>query len=260
MSIVATAGLFFLTALLYAAVGFGGGSTYNALLVLAETDYRIMPVIALLCNLIVVSGGTYRFARAGHLDWRRIAPWVVASVPAAWLGGYVHVSEKFFVGLLGISLFAAAVQLLFRPPAASSSALNEKEWTGQGVNPFISAGMGAALGFLAGLVGIGGGIFLAPVLYFLRWAPARKIAGACSFFILVNSLAGLAGQAMKLGDAAALSDVAGYWLLFPAVLIGGQIGSYMGAVRFRPEVIRLMTALLILYAASRLLWRWWGME
>ncbi len=114
MNIIFLVPAFLVTAMLYAAVGFGGGSTYSALLALAGTDYRIMPVLALICNLIVVSGGTYRFFRSGNLDLRRVAPWVVASVPAAWLGGKIEISENIFIGVLGLSLLLAGLQLLFR--------------------------------------------------------------------------------------------------------------------------------------------------
>lgn len=242
---------FFVTAILYAAVGFGGGSTYNALLVLAKTDYRILPTIALLCNLIVVSGGTYRFHHAGYVDFKRIAPWIIPSVPAAWLGGYLNVSETFFVGLLGFSLFAAGIRLLWP---------ENIDWKKTKIAPnqyrFLSFIIGTILGFLAGIVGIGGGIFLAPILYFLRWDSAKKIAATCSVFILVNSLAGLIGQIMKLNDTSLLNYISEYWILFPAVLIGGQIGSYMSAKHINPNMLRLLTSLLILYVAIRLLWQW----
>ncbi len=245
---------FFITAALYASVGFAGGSTYNALLVLAGTDYRILPTIALFCNLIVACGGTYRFARAGHVEIVRIVPWIVTSVPAAWLGGYLHVSETVFVGLLGLSLLAAGLKMFFKK---SDEIVLEKSsaYKWKPLAPLI----GMTLGLLAGLVGIGGGIFLAPVLHLLRWDNAKKIAAMCSVFILVNSIAGLAGQAMKLSDTQLLADITPYWILFPAVLIGGQIGSYMGVVRLNPDMLRILTALLILYVSGRLLLRWYGM-
>lgn len=245
---------FFIAAILYATVGFGGGSTYSALLVLAETDYRILPSIALLCNLIVVSGGAYRFARAGYVDLKRIAPWVVTSVPAAWLGGYLNISETLFVGLLGFSLLAVGGRMLWIKSdvqSFESAMINQYR--------FLPPVMGIGLGLLAGLVGIGGGIFLAPILYLLRWDEARKIAATCSIFILVNSLAGLAGQIMKFSDAEILSNISTYWILFPAVLVGGQIGSTIGAKRVNSNTLRLLTTLLILYVAIRLLSRWWGM-
>lgn len=245
---------FFITAALYASVGFAGGSTYNALLVLAGTDYRILPTSALLCNLIVACGGTYRFARAGHVEIVRIAPWIVTSVPAAWLGGYLHVSETMFVGLLGLSLLASGLRMLLKK---ADELTLEKSSARKG--QFLAPVVGAILGLLAGLVGIGGGIFLAPVLHLLRWDNAKKIAATCSVFILVNSVAGLAGQAMKLGDTQLLAEISPYWMLFPAVLIGGQIGSYMGVVRLNPDMLRILTALLILYVSGRLLLRWYGM-
>ena len=241
---------FFITAILYAAVGFGGGSTYSALLVLAKTDYHILPSIALICNVIVVAGGTYRFAKAGHIKFKRVAPWIITSVPAAWLGGYLNISETVFVGLLGFSLLIAGIRMIwleFGEENISQSSITQHRY----LPPVIGAG----LGFLAGMVGIGGGIFLAPVLHLLQWDKAKSIAGTCSIFILVNSISGLVGQSMKIGNLELLTNIMAYWVLFPAVLIGGQIGSYMGAVRLNQKIIRLMTAILILYVAARLLFR-----
>jgi len=240
---------FFITALLYASVGFGGGSTYNALLVLGQADYRILPAIALLCNIIVVAGGVWRFGGAGHLRLRRIAPFVLTSVPLAWVGGRLAVSEELFVGLLGATLAAAGLRMIFqREHIATDPPSDQPVW--------LAALIGAGLGFLSGLVGIGGGIFLAPILHFLRWDTAKAIAGACSFFILVNSLSGLAGQLMKLGDMQLINRLADYWMVFPAVLIGGQIGSRLGASGLSETLLRRITAALVLYVAARLLWQW----
>ncbi|MEO8142431.1 MAG: sulfite exporter TauE/SafE family protein, partial [Sphingomicrobium sp.] len=203
-------GLFFLTALLYALVGFGGGSTYTALLVLAGTDYRAVPVISLLCNILVVTVGTWRFARAGHLDLKRSWPLFVTSVPAAWLGGRLEIGETLFVGLLAGALLAAGLLMLWQPywERATEASANGRHW--------VEPAAGGALGFMAGVVGIGGGIFLAPLLYLLRWGPPKAIAATCAAFILVNSLAGLAGQASK-GLAATGAVIGDHWLLFPAV-------------------------------------------
>ncbi len=254
---VQLAGLFALTALLYAMVGFGGGSTYNALLVLNGTDYRILPAIALVCNIVVVAGGSWRFARAGHVRLPRILPWILVSVPAAWLGGRLAISEALFVGALGGALLVAGLQLVFaRKETVEAGAARP-------VARPVSYAVGGGIGFLSGLVGIGGGIFLAPVLYWLRWGGPREIAGTASVFILVNSLAGLAGQLMKLeadyGVGSAVDLLRPYWLLFPAVLIGGQIGSRLGAARIPPLLVKRLTALLILYVAARLIWRWFGL-
>ncbi|MHA7872618.1 MAG: sulfite exporter TauE/SafE family protein [Hyphococcus sp.] len=243
---------FFATALLYAAVGFGGGSTYNALLILHGTDYRLLPSIALICNMIVVAGGAWRFAAAGQLRWRAMLPWLAASVPAAWLGGRMPVSETVFVGTLGFSLLAAGLHLMVERPGAAAA-------ESRPTPPLLAFTVGGAIGFLAGLVGVGGGIFLAPLLYLLRWGVPREIAGACSLFILVNSASGLAGQLMKLDDLGVIGAVGNYWMLFPAVLIGGQIGSRLSSATLSPILIKRLTAVLILYVSVRLLLRWFSL-
>jgi len=240
---------FLVTACVYASVGFGGGSTYNALLALAEVDYKLLPVIALLCNLIVVSGGTLRFARSGHVDIKKIFPWIVTSVPAAWLGGYVEISEFVFVGLLGVSLFICGVRLLW-----PEKKTEKKIWIHE--HRLFAPVIGAGLGGLAGMVGIGGGIFLAPILHLLKWAEAKSIAATCSVFILVNSVAGLTGQMMKSTETFVSQNMLDYIWLFPAVFVGGQIGSYLGAEYFEPKTVKKLTGLLTLYVACRLLWRW----
>lgn len=246
--------LFFATAALYATVGFGGGSTYTALLVLAETDYRILPVLSLLCNIIVVSGGVYRFSHARHLNLSQALPWAIISVPMAWLGGYLHISEKLFIGILGLTLLMAGFLVLIQNQGRMMVEARATRFT----NPLVPIAAGGGLGFISGITGIGGGIFLAPMLYLMRWDTPRMISGTCSFFILVNSLAGLAGQLMKQEGTQDIYDsLLSFWMLFPAVFIGGQIGSYMGSTRIEQRFIRIMTSLLMLYVAIRLLWRWW---
>ena len=243
------AALFFLTAALYAAVGFGGGSTYNALLVLSEVDYRLIPFIALTCNLIVVSGGIWRFYSEDALPVRRMLPFLAASIPAAWIGGRIPISELVFVGLLGSALLFSGLRLLISKTPADGPA-------GHRSLPLpASLGLGGSIGLLAGLVGIGGGIFLAPVLYLTKWGSPREIAGGCSFFIFANSLSGLLGQGAKLSDTDILASTLDYWPLALAVLIGGQIGSLLGSKRLQPAWIKRLTAVLILYVAIRLLWR-----
>ncbi len=254
MPLLIIAALFFLVAIAYSSVGFGGGSTYNALLVLSGTDYRLVPAIALSCNLLVVSGGVFHYYRAGVLSIRTLLPFIALSVPMAWLGGRLYVSEQVFIGLLGFSLLIAAVQLLLKPRATASlqQYSNTRLW-------MTAAPVGGFLGLIAGITGIGGGIFLAPVIYFLQLAPARAVAGITSGFILVNSIAGLTGQVMK---ADAYSPVSGWleaWPLFIAVVIGGQIGSHLGAYRLPETWVKRLTVVLMLYVSIRLIWRWTGM-
>ncbi len=236
---------FFATALLYSAAGFGGGSTYTALLVLGGVDYRAVPIVSLLCNIIVVSVGTWRFARSGHLDWRRSWPLFVTSVPAAWIGGRLVIGETLFVALLGFSLLVAGLLML-------SQSAWQHEAEPVVATRWVEPVAGGALGLLAGVVGIGGGIFLAPLLYLLRWGAPKQIAATCAAFILVNSIAGLGGQASK-GLGAAQAVIGEHMLLFPAVAAGGMIGASLGSDRLDPKWVRILTAVLILYVAIKLL-------
>jgi uncharacterized protein len=239
---------FFATALLYASVGFGGGSTYTALLALGETDYRILPFISLVCNVIVVTGGTFRFARAGLIPWRRVLPLVIASAPLALLGGLTPIKLPLFMAVLGCSLLAAGVLLLMqRSPKIEAAE--------RATSPVVDALLGGGIGYFSGLVGIGGGIFLAPLLHLMRWGSARAIAATASLFILINSIAGLVGQGIKLGDTGELATVMAYWPLAIAVLIGGQIGSWAGITILSPTLVRRATGVLILYVAIQLLWK-----
>jgi uncharacterized membrane protein YfcA len=231
------------TALLYGAAGFGGGSTYTALLILFGAALTAVPVISLSCNILVVTVGASRFARAGHVDLRRIWPLFAMSVPAAFIGGAIPVGRLVFMGLLSASLIVAGLFLLWRPTASPGEPRAYPRW----FEPIV----GGLLGLLSGVVGIGGGIFLAPVLYLARWGSPRSIAGTSAVFILVNSISGLAGQLYKSG-AETIGIIASYWPLFPAVLIGGAIGSALTATRIDQRYLRLVTALLVLFVGGRL--------
>jgi len=254
MPLLILAGLFLLVAAAYSSVGFGGGSTYNALLILSGMDFRLVPSIALTCNILVVSGGVYHYSRAGSLSIGKLLPFMVLSIPMAWLGGRLLVSEQVFTGLLGFSLLVAAVQMLIKPSTTMTSTTytTARYW-------LVATPVGGFIGLLAGITGIGGGIFLAPVIYLLNLAPARTVAGITSGFILVNSIAGLAGQLMKAGDYSPLQGWMQAWPLFIAVVIGGQIGSHLGAYRLSENWIKRLTSILMLYVAMRLIWRWIGM-
>ena len=248
--------VFLFTAALYASVGFGGGSTYNAVLAMAGADYRVIPTIALVCNIIVVSGGVWRFSSTRDLNLRRLTPFLIASVPAAWVGGRLPISETLFIGLLGGALMISGLHMVFQTPGKEFETSPPPPPTD---NLLVATVAGGLIGLLSGLVGIGGGIFLAPVLYWMQWGRPHQIAAACSLFILVNSISGLSGQLTKLQDLSLLSLAAPYWPLPLTVLLGGQIGSWLASYKFSPSVIRKMTAILILYVAIRLIVRWFGM-
>jgi uncharacterized protein len=244
-------GAFFLTALLYSSVGFGGGSTYNAILIFSGVDYQIVPVLSLCCNIIVVAGGIWHFHRHNHLSFIRALPWIFFSVPAAFIGGAINVSETFFIGLLGSALLFSGLRLLWPETApAAEEVVNRQESRYQKILPST---LGSVLGFVAGLTGIGGGIFLAPVLYFIKWGNPKQIAATCALFIFVNSCAGILGQLLKLDQSGLILMVQPYWMLFPAVLLGGQVGAALSASRLKLVFIKRATAVLILYVALRLL-------
>ena len=236
---------FFVAALLYASVGFGGGSTYTALLALAEIDYRLLPLLSLACNIVVVAGSSLRFARAKVTPWRSALLLTGVAAPAALLGGLTPIDEATFLTILGASLVLTALTLLLRPRDTATGAPPRFA----GLMPVLAV----PLGYLAGLVGIGGGIFLAPFLHLTRWDGARAIAATASLFILVNSLFGLAGQLLK-GGTGRLGAAIDFGLpLLVAVAIGGQIGSLL-ALKYLPQRwIRYGTAALTAWVGGRLL-------
>ncbi len=237
------AAFFGLTALLYAAVGFGGGSTYTALLLLGGVAVGLVPAISLACNVIVVTGGTIRFARAGAMPWAKALPLIAVAAPMAFLGGLTPVKQGVLVLLLGLSLLASALALMFQPQAAKPVALPAK----------LLLPIAAGIGYLAGVVGIGGGIFLAPILHLIRWAEARSVAATASLFILVNSLFGLTGQLIKGKGGAMMGAIAGHWPLLVAVLIGGAVGTQLAVRAGGATLIRRLTALLVGFVGVRLL-------
>lgn len=233
---------FFIIALVYSSVGFGGGSSYLALL--AQPFFTLLPEtikpVALLCNIIVVTGGTIVFYQQGDLKWKEIWPFLVLSVPAAFLGGYWQLKESTFFILLGVTLLFAAGFLWLKPKASTSKELSV----------ITQLGLGGGIGLLSGLVSIGGGIFLAPVLHLLNWSTAKKISALASAFILVNSISGLVGYFSAGGRAV---DWRFALPLLAAVFVGGQIGSRLGSQVFNALYIRRITAVVILIAAINIL-------
>ncbi len=224
-------------------VGFGGGSSYLAVLVLAGLPYQSIPATALVCNLIVTAGGSWHFYRAGHFKLKNVIPFIVLSVPMAYVGGGIAIGKDLFCFLLGISLLAVAIRMFL--PAERVEHANNISWKQAWL---IGLPLGAVLGLLAGLVGIGGGIFLSPLLLLMRWVNVKAAAASASFFILVNSLSGLVGQFAK-----GPSHLGWILPLGLAVFLGGQIGSRMGAYRIPKMRLQQLLAGLVLYIAVKLL-------
>jgi len=236
---------FFVTALLYASVGFGGGSTYAALLALSGLDHRVLPLVVLACNIVVVAGSMLRFARDGLVPWKGALFLTALAAPAAFIGGTIPLERETFMTLLGASLVLTMITMLIPIPK------NEESQPTSAARYMPIAAM--PIGFLAGLVGIGGGIFLAPLLHLSRWQNARAIAATASFFILVNSLFALAGKLWTLGFSTFGSAISGALPLLIAVVVGGQIGSLLAAKFLPLRWIRWLTGALVGVVGIRLL-------
>ena len=236
--------LFFVTALLYASVGFGGGSTYLALLLLWGVPYFIFPVVALTCNIIVVSGNCFNYIRAGNLNLKLLIPYLIGSIPLAFIGGSLPIEKEFFEILLFVVLTIAGVLLLFK-----FNSYDDKIEIFRKIPILVSILIGGILGFVSGVAGVGGGIFLSPILFLLKAGKPKHIVTTASLFILINSLSGIFGQLTK---STVLNEIQNYWFLFLAVLIGGQIGNFLNLKIFPTRILALVTAALVLFVAIRM--------
>ena len=236
--------LFFITAILYSSVGFGGGSTYLALLLIWGVPYTIFPIIALSCNIIVVSGNCYNYIRAGNFNLKLLIPYLIGSIPLAFIGGSLPVEKKFFEILLFLVLSLAGCLLLI-----NFRSYDDKQESYKNIPFLVSVIIGGILGFISGIVGIGGGIFLSPILFIIRVARPKHIITAASLFILINSVFGIIGQLTKNLN---FSEVYSFFYLLIAVLIGGQIGNYLNLKIFPTRLLALITSGLVLFVAIRM--------
>ena len=239
--------LFLVTAILYSSVGFGGGSTYLALLLIWGTPYFVFPVIALSCNIIVVSGNCFNYIRAGNLNLKLLIPYLIGSIPLAYIGGSLPIEKKLFEILLFLVLAIAGILLLF-----NFKSYDDREKSYRKIPILISIVIGGMLGFISGAVGIGGGIFLSPILFLIRAGRPKHIVTTASLFILINSISGIIGQLTK-NDV--LAELSNYWHLIVAALIGGQIGNFLNLKIFPVRILALLTASLVLFVAFRMSFR-----
>ena len=236
--------LFFVTAILYSSVGFGGGSTYLALLLIWNIPYYIFPVIALCCNIIVVSGNCFNYVKAGNLNTNLLFPYLIGSIPLAFFGGSLQIGQDFFEILLFLVLIFAGFLLLFK-----FKSYDDRNETFRKIPKIISIIIGGILGFISGIVGIGGGIFLSPILFLIKAGKPKHIATTASIFILINSISGISGQLTK---NLVLNEILNYWFLFLIVFIGGQIGNYLNLKIFPARILALITAGLVIFVAVRM--------
>ena len=336
--------LFFVTAIFYSSVGFGGGSTYLALLLIWNVPFYIFPIIALSCNIIVVSGNCFNYIRAGNLNFKLLTPYLIGSIPLAFVGGALQIEKELFEILLFLVLTTAGLLLLFKfksyddkeenfkkipvfvsiliggilgfisgivgigggiflspilfliragnlnfklltpyligsiPLAFIGGTLpvekelfeillflvlttagllllfkfksyDDKEENFKKIPVFFSILIGGILGFISGIVGIGGGIFLSPILFLVRAGKAKHIVTTASLFILINCISGIIGQLTK---NLVLSEIHNYWYLLIAVLVGGQIGNFLNLKILPTRILALLTSLLVLFVSVRM--------
>ena len=239
--------LFLITSILYSSVGFGGGSTYLALLLLWDVPFYIFPIIALSCNIIVVSGNCINYTRAGNLNIKLLAPYLVGSIPLAYIGGSLEIDKGIFEILLFTILIIAGFLLLI-----NFKTYNDDEKNYRKIPLLFAVLVGSLLGFISGVVGIGGGIFLSPILFLLRAAKPKHIVTAASVFILINSLSGILGQLSK---NEILEQILNYWPLLLAVFIGGQIGNFINIKILPTRILALITSSLVLLVSARMFYK-----
>jgi uncharacterized protein len=226
-------------AFLYSSVGHAGASGYIATMALFGIAPAVIRPTALVLNILVASIGTFQFWRAGYFSWRLFWPFALLSIPAAYLGGYLQPSASLLRILIGIVLLSSAARLLFRRRDPAQTFPPSRP---------TAVSVGASFGFLAGLTGTGGGIFLTPVLLFCRWAHIRQAAAVSALFIWVNSIAGLIGYFTKVHAIPSLGLI-----LAAAAIIGGTIGSHLGSRRFAVRVISLCLVTVLVIAGIKLI-------
>ena len=236
--------LFFVTAILYSSVGFGGGSTYLALLLIWDIPYYIFPIIALICNIFVVSGNCFNYIKAGNIKINLLIPFLIGSIPFSFIGGSLLIDKNIFEILLFLVLSIAGILLLI-----NFRSYDDNEENYNKIPIIYSVIIGSLIGFISGVVGIGGGIFLSPILFLLRASSPKNIVTAASLFILINSIFGVFGHLTKNN---VFIEVSGYWYLILAVIIGGQIGNFLNLKMFPTRILALITSGLVLFVALRM--------
>lgn len=235
---------FFLVAILYSSVGHGGASAYLGILALMGLGRPEIAPVVLALNILVATLGFFNYKRAGHFSFKLLLPFILTSIPAAYLGGSLELSPEMFSMILGITLFMAGLRFVLMGKAVQSKLSGGDEtpyWAGLSI--------GCVLGFLAGLIGIGGGIFLSPLILLLNWANAKKTAAVSAAFIVLNSMSALVAQLWR-EDL----NVELFLPLAVAVVAGGLAGSWFGAFRIPPLVLQRMLGVVLLAASIKLVW------
>jgi uncharacterized membrane protein YfcA len=235
---------FLITSILYSSVGFGGGSTYLALMLIWEIPFYIIPILALCCNIIVVSGNSINYVRSGNLNLNLLVPYLVGSIPFAFFGASISISKELFEIILFIILFIAGILLLIKNKSYDNDQIKINS-----IPKAVSIFIGSVIGFVSGIVGIGGGIFLSPILFLMKAGYPKHIATAASLFILINSIFGVAGQLTK---NIVFEEFLNYWPLFACVLVGGQIGNLLNIKFLSNKTLTIITSMLVIFVSIRM--------
>lgn len=230
----------FFVAFIYSSVGHGGASGYLALMAIFSFAPEVMKPTALLLNLFVSLTSFIQFYRGKHFSWKIFLPFAIASVPMAFVGGMITVDPDNYRKILGILLLIPVVRFLFFQHIRTGE-LRKPDFV-------LSLLTGAAIGFISGLIGIGGGIILSPALLLFKWSDMKQTAGISALFIFVNSLSGLAGQLLK--GVYFSSDM---YLYVVIAFAGGLCGAYFGSIKFRQDILRYLLAIVLAVAAFKLL-------
>jgi uncharacterized protein len=231
---------FFVVAVLYSSVGHGGASGYLAVMAFLAVVPEVTRPTALVLNLFVASIAAFQFYRAGYFSWGTFWPFAAASIPFAFIGGMIKLPTKVYKVVLGLVLLFAAFRLAWKFASDAKEVQPPKIW--------LALLIGAGIGLLSGLVGVGGGIFLTPILLLMHWSETKTAAGVSALFILVNSASGLAGNYQQVN---ALPSKVWFWI--GAAVVGGVIGSLLGAKRLDSLTIRRVLAAVLLFAAAKLI-------
>ena len=232
--------LLFFVAFLYASVGHGGASGYLALMAIFGIAPDVMKPTALLLNLFVSLTSFIQFYRGQHFKWKLFLPFAIASIPMAYVGGLVTVDAVVYKKILGLLLIIPIARFLF----FRNITIDELKKP----NIFLSLLIGAVIGLLSGLIGIGGGIILSPVLLLLKWSDMKQTAAISALFIFVNSIAGLAGQLTRGIEFS--NDMYGF---VAVAFIGGIFGAYFGSLKFKQDILKYLLAVVLIVAAYKLL-------
>ena len=235
---------FFITAILYSSVGFGGGSTYLALMLIWDIPYYIFPIIALLCNIIVVSGNSINYVRSGNFSFNLLSSYLIGSIPFVFFGASIQIGKDLFEILLFVILCIAGILLFIESKSFKSNEIKINN-----IPKILSIIIGSIIGFISGVVGIGGGIFLSPILFLMKAGYPKQIAASASLFILINSIFGVAGQLTK---DIVFNEFLNFWPLFLSVLLGGQIGNFLNIKFLSNKTLALITSLLVIFVAARM--------